>query len=173
MSVQLKVQQLLEPLITDLGYELVLLEFTGAGKAATIRIFIDKLASNTPAINNEVDGEGTEATTDGLSGITLSDCETVSREVSAVLDVEDVITYAYRLEVSSPGLDRPLTKPAHWVRFVGQEVKVQCNGVIEGRRRLQGILQVANDTHVTVLAEGKNIVISYAQVDKARLVPKF
>ena len=107
-SVHDRLQALLEPLVESMGYELVLLEFSPHKGSAMVRLFID-----------------------APGGITLGDCEKVSREVEGVLDVEDPIPQNYRLEVSSPGLDRPLVKPAHFERFAGQLAKVQLVAPLE------------------------------------------
>lgn len=101
-SLQDRVQNLIAPVLDERGMELVDLEFKREGRDWFLRLFIDK---------------------DG--GVTLDDCAEVSREVSAILEVEDPVTSAYHLEVSSPGLDRPLKKPADYVRFTGKLVKVK------------------------------------------------
>src|SRR3546814_4942407 len=103
-SVQERLEQLLEPVIGSLGYELLLLEYSPSPKNAMLRLYID-----------------------AASGITLEDCERVIKEVAGVMDVEDPIRNAYRLEVSSPGLDRPLVKPAHFQRFVGDRKSTRLN----------------------------------------------
>jgi ribosome maturation factor RimP len=105
MALQERVQALLEPLVEGLGYELVCLELHGSGAHALLRLYID-----------------------APQGIGLDDCERVSREVSAALDVADPISGSYRLEVSSPGLDRPLAKPEHFRRFAGRQAKLQLAG---------------------------------------------
>src|SRR3546814_20401042 len=101
-SVQERLEQLLEPVIGSLGYELLLLEYSPSPKNAMLRLYID-----------------------AASGITLEDCERVSKEVAGVLDVEDTISNAYRLEVSSPGLARSFGQPAHFQHFVGTQAKEQ------------------------------------------------
>src|SRR5690348_9661657 len=93
---------LLEPAVEALGFELVELEFHGQGGGSLLRLYIDKAA-----------------------GVTVDDCEQVSRQVSAVLDVEDPLPGAYTLEVSSPGLDRPLRKQADYARFAGRQAKLE------------------------------------------------
>ena len=108
---------LLEPLVADLGYELVLLEFSPHKGAASLRLFID-----------------------APGGVGLADCERVSREVAAKLDVEDPIPQSYQLEVSSPGLDRPLSRARDFARFTGSEVRLQLKEPVQGRRRFRGRL---------------------------------
>lgn len=141
---------LLEPVVEALGYELVLLEFAGAGGAGTLRLFIDS-----------------------PGGINLGDCERVSREVAAVLDVEDPIHTAYQLEVSSPGLDRPLVKPGHYRRFIGEQVKLQLVAPRDNRRRLAGRLLEADEESCELLAPEGRIRLRYVEIERARLVPDF
>src|SRR3546814_20534909 len=104
---------------------------------------------------------------------TLGDCERVSTEVAGVMDVEDPIRNAYRLEVSSPGLDRPLVKPAHFQRFVGQQAKVQLMAPLNGRRRLIGAI-ISADADVVRLETNEGVAeIPLAAIDRARLVPDY
>lgn len=146
-----RLQGLLEPVVTGLGYEWVGLEFLSAGARSTLRVYID------------LDG-----------GITVDDCERVSRQVSAVLDVEDVIRGQYTLEVSSPGLDRPLFTPEHFRRFAGSEVRLQLRELVQGRRKLDGrLVGIDAGDEVTVLADGAEYRIPLANIAKARLKPEF
>lgn len=148
--------RLLEPTVEGLGYELTDLEFTRGGGEMLIRLFIDKLP-----------GEGAAA----AESVGLNDCEVVSRQVSAVLDVEDPVPGHYVLEVSSPGLDRKLTKPAHFQRFVGEEVRVQMRFAVEGRRKFRGRLTVAHEDRIEVEVDGQPHELPIATIDTARLVP--
>jgi ribosome maturation factor RimP len=140
--------RLLEPTVEGLGYELADLELRIGGKSGVVRIFIDR-----------------------PEGVGLEDCEVVSRQVSALLDVEDPVPGHYVLEVSSPGLDRKLTKPAHFRRFVGEEVKVQMRFPIEGRRRFRGKLLSAGEKTIDVEVDGVPHSLPMATIDSARLVP--
>jgi len=142
--------ELLEPVVNAIGYEVVLLEFSPRDGSGMLRLFID-----------------------APDGITLDDCEKVSREVAATLDVEDVISSAYRLEISSPGLDRPLVKPEHFRRFRGEVAKVQMLAPVAGRRRFQGVLLGATDDEVTIETADGPITLPLADIDKAKLVPNF
>lgn len=137
---------LIEPLIGRLGYELVELEHTSGRGSAVVRLFID-----------------------GAEGVGLADCERVSREVSALLDVEDPIPSAYTLEVSSPGLDRVLRTPAHFARFVGSRVAVELAVPREGRRRYTGTLLSADEAGVALEVDGQQVAVSFAEMSKARL----
>ena len=143
---------LLEPVIADLGYELVLLEFSPNKSSAMLRLFIDS-----------------------AEGINLDDCAKVSREVAATLDVEDPIRQSYQLEVSSPGMDRPLVKPDHFRRFRGELVRIETLAPIAGsnRRRFRGTLLEATDHDVTVQLPDGPVTLAYADIEKARLVPNF
>jgi ribosome maturation factor RimP len=141
--------KLLEPTIERLGYELSDLELKLGGRDGLVRIFIDK---------------------DG--GIDIDDCEAVSRQVSAILDVEDPLPGHYTLEVSSPGLDRTLTKPAHFQRFMGEDVRVKLRFPLEGRRNFKGALKSADDEHIEVEVDGESHSLPLATIESARLVPQ-
>jgi ribosome maturation factor RimP len=140
--------KLLEPTIERLGYELTDLEVRLGGKNGVVRVFIDR-----------------------PDGIDLSDCEKVSRAVSALLDVEDPLPGHYNLEVSSPGLDRKLTKVAHFQRFAGETVKIQMRFPVEGRKRFRGRLVASNDENIVVEVDGQSHTLPLATIDTARLVP--
>lgn len=140
--------RLLEPTVEQLGYELADLELKLAGRDSLVRVFIDK-----------------------PEGVGLEDCETVSRQVSAVLDVEDPVPGHYVLEVSSPGLDRKLTKPAHYRRYVGEEIRIQLRFPIEGRRKFRGRLKSAGAETIQIEVDGKLHELPIATIDTARLVP--
>lgn len=109
--------------------------------------------------------------------ITIDDCVSVSHTVSAILDVEDPIEGAYKLEVTSPGLDRPLTKPSHFTRFTGQTIKLETTLPLEGRRRFQGLLQSAHADSITIEAVNESgettlFTIDYPLILKAKLHPE-
>ena len=140
--------KLLEPAIERLGYELADLEVRLGGKGGLVRVFIDK-----------------------PEGIDLDDCEKVSRAVSALLDVEDPVPGNYNLEVSSPGLDRKLTKVEHFQRFEGETVKVQMRIPIAGRRRFRGTLVSSDDENIVVDVDGESHSLPLKTIDTARLVP--
>ena len=137
---------LIEPLLGRLGYELVELEHSSGRGSAVVRLFIDS-----------------------SEGVGLTDCERVSREVSALLDVEDPIPTAYRLEVSSPGFERVLRTPAHFARFVGSRVAVELAAPREGRRRYTGTLLSADEDGITLEVDGQPVPVSFAEIGKARL----
>ena len=139
---------LLEPSVERLGYELTDLEVRLGGKAGLVRVFIDK-----------------------ADGIGLDDCEAVSRAISALLDVEDPVPGNYNLEVSSPGLDRKLTKSEHFQRFMGEVVKVRMRFPVEGRRRFRGKLLSIDEKNIVVEVDGESHSLALATIDTARLVP--
>ena len=143
-----ELSNLLEPAIERLGYELVDAEVRLGSKGGLVRLFID---------NPE--------------GIDLDDCEKVSLAVSALLDVEDPVPGNYNLEVSSPGLDRKLTKVEHFQRFAGETVKVQMRFPIEGRRRFRGTLVSSDDENIVVEVDGESHSLPLKTIDTARLVP--
>ncbi len=139
---------LIEPLLGRLGYELVELEHAAGRSNAVVRLFIDR-----------------------PEGISIEDCERVSREVAALLDVEDPIPTAYTLEVSSPGFDRVLRTPAHFARFVGERVFIELRAPREGRRRYTGILLAADDSGITVEVDKQKVEVPFGEIGKARLAP--
>ena len=141
--------KLLEPTVERLGYELADLEVRLGSKGGLVRIFIDK-----------------------PGGLDLEDCEKVSLAVSALLDVEDPVPGNYNLEVSSPGLDRKLTKVEHFQRFEGETVKVQMRFPIEGRRRFRGTLVSSDDENIVVEVDGESHSLPLKTIDTARLVPE-
>ena len=137
--------------VEPMGYELVGIEYQQRPKSgALLRIYIDH-------------GDG----------IQLEDCEAVSRQFGAVLDVEDPITGEYDLEVSSPGLDRPLFEKAHFERFIGREAKIRLQRAIEGRRRFKGYIRAVEGDDLSIEVDGEQIRVPFAELDSARLVPEF
>jgi ribosome maturation factor RimP len=142
--------RLLEPVIEALGYELVELEFHPQGRGGLLRIYLDR--------------EG---------GIGVDDCERASRQVSSVLDVEDPIPGAYTLEVSSPGLDRPLRKAEDYTRFAGQRAKLELLLPRDGRRRFSGGLRGIDGGEVLIEVDGVIYRLPLADIGKARLIPEF
>ena len=137
---------LIEPVLARLGYELVELEYAAGRSQAVVRIFIDTSA-----------------------GITVDDCERVSREVAALLDVDDPIPTAYTLEVSSPGFDRVLRTPAHFERFVGARVFVELKVPRAGRRRYTGQLLVVTGSGIELEVDKQKVEVRFAEISKARL----
>jgi ribosome maturation factor RimP len=176
---------LIEPLLTGLGYELVELEYVPGRASALLRIYIDRLrpegaAAGEPEDENNatvaLDSEGRVALGDETSlresGIGIDDCERVSREVSALLDVEDPIPTAYTLEVSSPGSDRVLRTKPHFVRFAGSRVHVELKAPREGRRRYTGTLKSVSDAGIELEVDRQPVSVPFDEIEKARLAPE-
>jgi ribosome maturation factor RimP len=133
-----------------LGYEFVGVEYLPAGSRTVLRLYIDS-----------------------SHGITLEDCEQVSRQVSAVLDVEDPIPGHFTLEVSSPGIDRPLFTPEHFRRFAGETVRIRVGTPLAGRRNFTGRLLGASDEEVILVEEGgEERRIPFGEVKRANLAPR-
>ena len=143
-----RIREIADRIAAAEGMELVDVEFVGRGPNAILRIFLDK-----------------------PDGVTLGDCERVSRQVGAVLDVEDFISARYTLEVSSPGLDRRLVKPADFERFAGRQVKLVLKAPRAGRRRFRGMLRGVQEGTIQLDEEnGQKIGFDYAEIEKANLV---
>ncbi len=149
MSVQ-RLNEMLQPLVEDLGYEFVGIEYNSNPKHSVLRIYID--AEN---------------------GVGIKDCEIVSRETAALMDVKDPIKSRYNLEVSSPGLDRPLFTLAHFTEFKGQEVKINLFAPQDGRRKFQGSILVVGENTVSVEQDGTEVALDFSNIAKARLVPDY
>jgi len=146
-----QLHDIIEPAVTALGYELVGVEHLAQGRHSLLRVYIDSAA-----------------------GINVDDCAKVSHQVSAVLDVEDPIHGHYTLEVSSPGLDRPLFTAEHYRRFVGNEIQVRLHAPLQGRRKFKGILREISDDDVVVLeVEGSEYRLPLGDIEKAQLVPQW
>ncbi len=136
-----------EPLLQGMQLELVDVQFRREGAGWILRLTIDSLA-----------------------GITVEDCVRVSREISTFLDVEELIGHPYHLEVSSPGLDRPLKKPTDFQRFIGKTAKLTLQAPLEGRRVYIGVLTEADETGVELDPGTGGIRLTYDRIAKARLV---
>ena len=149
-----QIANLLAPTVQALGLELLGVEYLPAPGSATLRLYIDV-----------VEAERESRTID------IDDCEAVSREVSAQLDVEDPISGNYTLEVSSPGIERPLFSAAQFARFVGEEVKVVLKVPQDGRRRLTARIVSVDAGRILFDADGIDIDVAHDNIDKARLVP--
>lgn len=149
MSVQENLVRLIRPAVEDLGYEFVGLEYLSNPKNRLVRIYIDREPE----------------------GISVDDCANVSHEVSALLDVEDPVSGEYSLEVSSPGIERPLFEPEHYRRFVGERATVHLYAPVENRRKIKGVIVEADDARVVLEADGQRFEVAYADVRRANLKP--
>ena len=149
-TLEQNLQEILQGAVEDLGCELWGIECQRAGRFMTVRLFIDK--------------EG---------GVTVDDCADVSRQVSAILDVEDPIADKYNLEVSSPGLDRPLFTLPQFERYIGQDIAVHLRIPVMELRKWQGKLERIENDMVTLIVDGQEQVLVFGNIQKANVVAKF
>ncbi|WP_273861267.1 ribosome maturation factor RimP [Pseudomonas sp. LA5] len=145
-----QLQALLAPVVEALGYVCWGVEYISQGRHSLLRVYIDH-----------------------PNGILVEDCEAVSRQVSGVLDVEDPITNEYTLEVSSPGMDRPLFTLEQFAAHLGEQVKVKLRSPFEGRRNFQGLLRGVEDQDVVVQVDEHEYLLPIEMIDKANVVPRF
>jgi ribosome maturation factor RimP len=136
--------------VEAIGFELVGVEFMRAGKHSTLRVYIDH-----------------------PEGISVDHCAEVSRQVSAVLDVEDPISTEYNLEVSSPGMDRPLFKELHYQTCIDEVVSVKLRMPMDNRRNFKGKLLAVEDGMLTIEVDGQKFVLAFANIEKGNLVASF
>lgn len=152
-------------IVADLGLVCLGVEFNPSHGQSTLRVYIEVAEQ---AVMEGADAEGTDA---GPREVTVDDCEAASREISAMLDVEDPIPGHYVLEVSSPGIDRPLFTAAQFAVVAKQQVKVLLKLPVEGRRRMKGTLIAVDGQKITLDIDGKAFAFEHADVDSARVVP--
>ena len=145
-----RLSSLIAPAVQSVGCELWHLELEGQGHHQRLRIYIDALA-----------------------GVRLEDCERVSREVSALLDVDDPIPGSYELEVSSPGMDRLLVRPEHFERYLGKEARFVLREPVAGARKWRGRLSGVAPAAVRIVSEGRELEFRLDNVARARLVPDY
>ena len=140
--------QLFEPVVESMGYELVGVEFNAGGGHGTLRVYIDR-----------------------EQGVNIEDCASISHQLSGILDVEEPIKQAYDLEISSPGIDRPLFKLADFERFIGSTAKIKLAVGLQGRKNFRGQLQgVADAKLITIEVDGEQFDLPYADIARANLV---
>ena len=143
--------KLFEPVVESMGYELVGVEFIGSGGHATLRVYIDR-----------------------EDGVSLDDCAEISHQVSGILDVEEPIKQAYDLEVSSPGIERPMFKLEDFERFSGKTARIKLTTGLLGRRNFKGKLQGVVDSKLVIIeVDGEIYDLPYADIAKANLVGDF
>lgn len=145
-----QLQALLAPVVEALGYQCWGIEFLSQGRHSLLRVYIDK-----------------------AEGILIDDCEVVSRQLSSVLDVEDPISSEYVLEVSSPGMDRPLFTLEQFAGHAGEQVKIKLRSSFDGRRNFQGLLRGVEDQDVVILVDDHEYLLPIEQIDKANIIPRF
>jgi ribosome maturation factor RimP len=175
---------LAEPYVRDAGFDLVELQSGREPTGWVVRLFIDLLPDGVAAAGGAeaASADGADVAAPSLqaqqtiastrvAGPSLEDCERVSRDLSAALDVADVIPHAYQLEVSSPGLDRPLRRERDFARFAGQNARVRLVDGVEGRRNFSGTLRGAKDGLVEIECDGRSYRLPIGEVAKANLIP--
>jgi ribosome maturation factor RimP len=143
-----RVETIIAPTLQDMGFDLVRVRISGAQRR-TLQIMAERLDDGT---------------------MTVEDCAAISRAVSTLLDVEDPIKGSYTLEVSSPGLDRPLTRPKDYTRFAGLEVKIELREPMDGQRRFRGRIAGLADDQVQLDTEDTRVAIPYADIERAKLI---
>ncbi len=145
-----KLTDMLRPAVEETGKELLGVEFISAGNNSVLRLFIDH-----------------------DNGINVDDCAEVSRQVGAILDVEDPISSEYNLEVSSPGVDRPLFELSHFQQVIGETINVKLSMPLNGRRKFKGILTAIENDTLIIEVDGIDYELVINNVDKANLVARF
>ncbi len=145
-----QLKELLEPVVESMDCQLWGLEYFSQGRHSTVRLYID-----------------------APDGVTLEDCTRVSRQVSSVMDVEDPITGEYSLEVSSPGMDRPLYTLAHFATYAGEQVSIKLRSAFEGRRKFTGLLNGVEDEDVVVVVDDNEYLLPIELIEKANIIPRF
>jgi len=146
-----QLEDILRPVVEGLGYEFWGIEFRSQGYQSLLRVFIDDIEN----------------------GIGIEDCEKVSRQVSGVMDVEDPIKTEYTLEVSSPGMDRPLFRPEQYQAFVGHQVQIRLRMAFEGRRKFQGLIKGVEGEDIVVVVDDHEYLLPFDSIDKAQIIPVF
>lgn len=140
-------EALCAPVVEGMGFELWGIEFRSSQKHAHVKVFIDH-----------------------KDGITVDHCSDVSHQISGVLDVEDPISVPYTLEVSSPGLERPLMNIGHFKKYIGQDIKVRLTWAIEGRKNLNGKIEKVVDDNITIMMDGEEFEFPASAVKRANLI---
>lgn len=149
-TLESRLAEMLKVPVEALGFQLRGIEYVQAGKHSILRVFID-----------------------GENGINIEDCANTSRQVSAVLDVEDPISTEYTLEVSSPGVDRPLFTAEQYAAYVGEDVKVQLTMPVAGSRNLKGAITKVEGQMLSLNVNGKELVVALDNIRKGNVIAKF
>ncbi|MGL4613995.1 MAG: ribosome maturation factor RimP [Shewanella sp.] len=149
-TLESRLVEMLKVPVEALGFQLWGIEYVQAGKHSTLRVFID-----------------------GENGINIEDCASASRQVSAVLDVEDPISTEYTLEVSSPGVDRPLFTAEQYAAYIGEDVKVQLTMPVAGSRNLKGAISKVEGQMLSLNVNGKELVVALDNIRKGNVIAKF
>ncbi|MDO6515211.1 MULTISPECIES: ribosome maturation factor RimP [Neptuniibacter] len=151
MSAKMKLlQELIEPSVIALGVELWGIEFLSQGKHSTLRVYIDS-----------------------ENGISVDDCAKVSHQISGIMDVEDPIAGNYTLEVSSPGVDRPLFTLEQFAAYAGSHIQLRLRIAYEGRRKFKGILNGIEGDDILVVVDDEEYMLPIEYIDRANIIPQF
>ncbi len=151
VSAKLKlIQDMLEPIVHSLGCELWGMDYISQGRHSTLRIYIDK-----------------------EDGVSVDDCAAVSHQISGILDVEDPISGEYVLEVSSPGMDRPLFKLEQFAAYQGNKVQIKLRIPFEGRRNFKGVLNGVEGDDILLVVDDEEFLLPIDLIDRAQVVPQF
>jgi ribosome maturation factor RimP len=142
-----RIEKLIGPSLTHMGYDIVRIAISG-GKRPTVQIMAER--------------------DDG--SLNIDDCEEISKTVSALFDVNELMDGAFTLEVSSPGLDRPLTKPHHFERYQGELARIELEQAVDNRKRFTGIIKGLKDGHIILNSEDGELALPFADLAKARLI---
>lgn len=145
-----KLEQLLKPSVEALGFDIWAIDLVNVGQRKVLRVFVD-----------------------GKDGVNSDDCGRISRQIAAVMDVEDPIKSAYVLEVSSPGLDRCLRTLAHYQRYLGHEIKIKLTTAVDHKRTFKGALESIDDDNLVLLTPDGTLTFARNTVEKANVVPSF
>lgn len=143
-----RVERIIAPTLDGMGYDLVRVQLSGGRQHSRLQIMAERADQQ---------------------GMTVDDCADISRAVSALLDVEDPIAGSYDLEVSSPGIDRPLTRPQDFVRFAGYPVKIELREAVDGQRRFRGLLKGVEAGAAVLETEKETVSLPIAEIEKAKL----
>ena len=143
-----RIEQIIIPAVNEMGYDVVRIEFKGS-QPPVLQIMAE------PSNGSEM---------------TVNDCELISNKISLLLDVEDPISSAYNLEVSSPGIDRPLTRLKDFINYVGHKAKIELKLAVSGQKRCSGVIKEVNGEEITMLSDGNLFTFSFENVSKAKLV---
>ena len=169
-------EDLVRPVVEGLGYELWGMEHLAQGKHSLLRIYIESQSTPLHEVAEDVvlseQGE-VENTSVSEGGIALEDCEKVSRQLGAILDVEDPISGDYTLEVSSPGMDRLLYKLPHYERFKGYHAAIKLRMPYEGRRKFNGIISGVEGHDVVIQVDQEEFLFPIEAIEKANIIPQF
>ena len=179
-------EDMIRPIIEGLGFECWGIELVSQGKHSVLRVFIESLDNiehkSASSLNDEAEAVGDIILSDDLvdkeggakeSGVSLKNCEQVSRQLSGVLDVEDPIKGDYTLEVSSPGMDRPLYQLSHFERFIGYQIALKLRMPFEGSRKYKGILKGVEGNDIILQVENEEFLFPHEGIEKANVIPQF